>query len=398
MYRTGFYFPEIFRERYDAVREKYGSQVDSYLAYTLVGDPLADAVVEDFHAFRRHDLMHVLAQALDEGIETIPDAPESLQRLFEENIDRVPYWVNREMMKTGTEVFLDHSEVFLASFTARVLPLGFMTSINKPFAATHRLEESGVSRLRANNRHFVESFLPGGMERFGDGFKLSVRIRMIHAHLRQLFIKRGEWDSNRLGHPLHSAHTTFAYVAFSAMLWETGKMLGMIENEKRSAGFMNVWKYMGYLMGIPADLLVDTVEEGVKIFNMGWDLDHNVDDDARRIVHTLIHAAPVVANVTDPKEREDLTEKIYSVSRGLLGDELADALHYPQHSGQLTTALLRAQVKWMHWKDILIPGAKEKHRLASMEKLFDVSYFQNIKIDYTPPKDVRFHKGDHEAN
>lgn len=37
-----------------------------------------------------------------------------------------------------------------------------------------------------NNRHMVEIFLPGGLYREGDGWKLSVRIRIIHAQMRYL--------------------------------------------------------------------------------------------------------------------------------------------------------------------------------------------------------------------
>ncbi|MCY3989495.1 MAG: DUF2236 domain-containing protein, partial [Gammaproteobacteria bacterium] len=64
---------------------------------------------------------------------------------------------------------------------AGTLVEGFATTISKSFFMTGRVMERGVRRLRQNNRHQVEIFYPEGLRRENDGWKLSVRIRFVHA-------------------------------------------------------------------------------------------------------------------------------------------------------------------------------------------------------------------------
>ena len=68
--------------------------------------------------------------------------------------------------------------MILGAFVGGVLIEGFMTNISKSFFITGRVRDQGIRRLQQNNRHLVESFIPGGLERDGDGWKLSLRIRL----------------------------------------------------------------------------------------------------------------------------------------------------------------------------------------------------------------------------
>ena len=83
-------------------------------------------------------------------------------------------------------MFHRNSSVILATFVSGVLIEGFTTNIVKSFHITGRVREQGVRRLGQNIRHMIEIFLPGGMYRDGDGWKLSIRIRIIHARIRRL--------------------------------------------------------------------------------------------------------------------------------------------------------------------------------------------------------------------
>ena len=68
--------------------------------------------------------------------------------------------------------FTGNSQVVLAAFVAGVLIEGFTTNIAKAFFITGRVRDQGVRRLGQNNRHMMEIFLPGGLYRDGDGWKL----------------------------------------------------------------------------------------------------------------------------------------------------------------------------------------------------------------------------------
>ena len=81
-------------------------------------------------------------------------------------------------------MFLLNSDQFLAGFAAGAIVEGFATRISKSFAITGRMIDDGVRRLKQNLRHLLDIFLPRGVEPSGDGWKLTLRIRLVHAKVR----------------------------------------------------------------------------------------------------------------------------------------------------------------------------------------------------------------------
>ena len=81
----------------------------------------------------------------------------------------------------------------------------FSTLISTSFVQTGRIFDDGVRRLRQNNRHQLEIFWPGGLVREGKGWKLSVRIRFVHARVRYLLSRSEEWDFDAYGIPISAA-------------------------------------------------------------------------------------------------------------------------------------------------------------------------------------------------
>ena len=105
----------------------------------------------------------------------------------------------------------------------------------------------GPRRVRQNTRHFIEIMLPGALDRQGDGWKLSVRIRLVHAQLRRLIRDQGNWDEEVYGTPLSAAHMALASANFSA----TTLRLGAEMDEEMRYGYMHAWRYASWLIGTP---------------------------------------------------------------------------------------------------------------------------------------------------
>ena len=108
------------------------------------------------------------------------DAPPAVH-LFIEELATSPDWVDPDDFAGGIRAFHRDSSACLAAMLGGVLVEGFSTTIAKSFFITGRLRDQGVRRLRQNNRHMIEILLPGGLEKYGDGWRLSVRIRLVHA-------------------------------------------------------------------------------------------------------------------------------------------------------------------------------------------------------------------------
>ncbi len=68
--------------------------------------------------------------------------------------------------------------------------------------------------------------MPGSLEPYGDGWKLSLRVRLIHAQIRDLLMESSEWEPAAWGTPVSAAHLGFSLSAFSARLLAHMRRLG----------------------------------------------------------------------------------------------------------------------------------------------------------------------------
>ena len=210
--------PTDYELGYEKARAVAPDIADQYVAHTLTGDPLAEAMTEDLAEFSSEESMRLIETAMNqEGEEALRDAPDSLRKFFKD-AETPPEWLEYAAFAPGVRMFHRNSQVILGAFVAGVLIEGFTTNIAKSFFITGRVRDQGVRRLGQNNRHMMEIFLPGGMYRHGDGWKLSVRIRIVHARLRYLLNNSKDWDAEAWGAPISAAHLGYAISAFSARL------------------------------------------------------------------------------------------------------------------------------------------------------------------------------------
>jgi len=157
--------------------------------------------------------------------------------------------------------------------------------------------------------------MPGGLQRGGDGWKLSVRVRMIHAQVRYLLKSSEDWDTGAWGVPLSAAHVGFAITAFSARLLKHMKNLGAEYNSEERKSFMEVWRYSGYLMGIPETILFRDEQDALRLFEIGLMCEPPPEVESVVMANSLIHSAPLVIGVEKPAARRNLAKYVFSISR-----------------------------------------------------------------------------------
>ena len=242
---------------------------DKYMAHTHIGDPLGEAMTDDLAELDTEEQWRLIQVAMDDDDEeALRNVPASLRAFFKD-AERTPDWLDYAGFAPGVRMFHRDSSVILAAFVAGVLIEGFTTNIAKSFFITGRVRDQGVRRLGQNNWHMTEIFLPGGMYRQGDGWKLSVRIRIVHARVRHLLNQSSEWNTEAWGIPISAAHLGYAISSFSARLLKHMKTLGANYNDAERKSFMDVWRYSGYLMGIPETILYRDEAEALHVYDIG---------------------------------------------------------------------------------------------------------------------------------
>ena len=361
---------------------------DKYIAHAHIGDPLAEEMATDMAEFSSEESRRLIQAAMnDEGEEALRDAPASLRKLFEE-AETPPEWLDYSAFAPAVRMFHRNSQVILAAFVTGVLIEGFTTNIAKSFFITGRVRDQGVRRLGQNNRHMMEIFIPGGLYRQGDGWKLSVRIRIIHARLRHLLSSSGDWDTEAWGVPISAAHLGYAISAFSARLLKHMKTLGASYNDEEYASFMAVWRYSGHLMGIPETILFHDAEEALKLYDIGHMCEPESPMESVVMAHSLVNSAPLIAGMAEPADRRRLAKYVYRISRKLIGKEAAESLMYPPLSSFGVVGWFRLQQRYGHILSKLLPGRRQNSNFTRFTSLLDTSLFDEEGIRYTLPDHV----------
>ena len=186
---------------------------------------------------------------MEQDREGMTGAPQVLRDFFVYMQPADPPWLGYEAFIPGIRAFHRNSGLILSGFAAGVLVDGFTTYIAKSFVLTGRVIDQGVRRLRQNNRHFLDIMYPGGLARNGDGWKLSVRIRLIHAQIRRLMNASEEWDNEAWGVPVSAAHLGYAAACFSARTIKHSETVGVSFTQEERDSIMAVWRYTAYIIG-----------------------------------------------------------------------------------------------------------------------------------------------------
>ena len=377
--------PSAYTDSYERARRVAPETADNYIRHAFIGDPVMDAVVDDLACVPRAEASRFIRAGMEQEAEGLRSAPKSLRDFFVDSPPPDPPWLDHDAFVPGVRAFHANAVSIFAAFVAGTLIDGFSTLIAKSFVQTGRVFDAGVRRLRQNNRHQVEIFFPGGLRREGDGWKLSVRIRLVHAQVRRLLRVSGEWDEDELGTPVSAAHLGFAAACFSARTAHHAVSLGASFSREERESFCAVWRYAGHLMGIPDTILFADRDEALQLHKVGSICEPPPTDDSIIMANALINSAPAVAGITDEEERKALVDdRIYPISRALIGEERADALRFPK-SRRLRSLGILYQFRLDHLHQRMMRKIVKKKRTETMSTVFSASLYDDSGLTYDMP-------------
>ena len=205
--------------------------------------------------------------ALADGVHAVPDAPAALRGFFAV-VDRVPDWVDPELLERGGRAIRrfgrSADDVLLALSLIGGYRYGGPTEL---LVATGALTGSGAMRRLGETQQWARAVsAPGGMRRDGEGFRLTVHVRAMHALVGRRFETNGRWDTERWGLPVNRADTAGTLGLFNSTLLLGMRMLGRVVTREESRAVMHLWRYVGWLMGVDEEWLFDT-ERAQNAFN-----------------------------------------------------------------------------------------------------------------------------------
>ncbi len=374
--------PTAYAEKYTNARRTDPVAVDNYLRHTGIGDPELDPIMEELSDMPPAELHRFIGAGIEGHDHILRAGPEPLREFFK-NLEE-PSWLDYDALRPGIRAFHKNVDLMLVAFVTGVLVEGFSTLIAKSFNITGRVA-STKRRLQQNNRHMMDIFFPGGLQRNGDGWKLSARIRFVHTRIRTLLAKSDDWDHEAWGTPVSAAHLGFAISVFSKRLLEYSMLVGSQFTREEQKSVLDVWRYAGYVMGIPESILYASAADAERIYEISYLCEPPPDADSITVANMLIQAIPSVADVTEPAEQEKLVRLAYRLSRALIGERLARAFDFPRKPPWEVGTLFQYRTKQRVLRRL---AGSQRLRANNFTQLLQISVYDDDGLSYRMPDHV----------
>jgi hypothetical protein len=232
-------------------------------AYTMLGDPVADAYAALLPRIGGRNLIAMLQTACATSVERVPNAPPELHAFIAE-MERMPAWLDPHLIERGAR--LQRNEY------AHVTPYAirgafFATFMNKysalPMAITGALTSATAARrVRETQTFFTTSVLPGALARHGEGFAAAAMVRMMHSMVRFNVLTRGsDWDVSTYGIPIPQVDQMPAGLIGVFLLARRVLQQGRGWFTRDERAIVELSRYRCFLLGLPEELLADKPRE-----------------------------------------------------------------------------------------------------------------------------------------
>src|SRR6202167_1191659 len=300
-------------------------------AYTMHGDPVADAYAALIPKYGFHRLAMMLEEACDRGLENVPSAPPELIQ-FIRAMEQFPTWLDQKLIEEGARMERN-AYAHRASFVVRGGFIG--TCMNKysalPMALTGALSnKTAARRVKETATFFTTTVIPGALDRHGAGFKSAAMVRLMHSMVRFNVLTRGnQWDVKIYGVPIPQIDQMPVALMPIFPLAQKALRKGRTTFTPAERARVDLARYRRYLLGLPQELLGDTPQGIVDIMLTRFaTLRKGFDETCRALV-----AATMTADLTPDHSlcsrvnawMERGFSKLFFVTKSMRGDKHAAA-------------------------------------------------------------------------
>ncbi|MGA2191487.1 MAG: oxygenase MpaB family protein, partial [Steroidobacteraceae bacterium] len=300
-------------------------------AYTMRGDPVADAYVALIPKYGFHRLATMLEEACDRGLENVAFAPPELVQLIRA-MEQFPAWLDPKLIEQGARM----ERNAYAHRVPFVVRGGFIgTFVNKysalPMALTGALSnKTAARRVKETATFFTTTVIPGALDRHGVGFKSAAMVRLMHSMVRFNVLTRGnQWDVKTYGVPIPQIDQMPVALMPIFPLAQNALRKGRKTFTPAERARVDLARYRGFLLGMPQELLGDTPQSIVDIMLTRFaTLRKGFDETCRGLV-----AATMAADLTPNHSRSSRVNawmergfsKLFFVTKSMRGDKHAAA-------------------------------------------------------------------------
>ncbi|CAI9632174.1 unnamed protein product [Alternaria burnsii] len=255
------------------------------------------------------------------------DSDPKLAELWRE-VQTVPDWVDWDQIARGQDVFYRYGGPALTGLTFQSL-LGGMGAarVVETLARTGGFSTKVArGRLFETTQHILQCTRTlDGLKPGGEGFASSIRVRFLHAAVRQRIMKLAKerpsyFDVEEWGIPINDMDQIATIGTFSStLIYLSFPRQGIFLRKQEIDDYLALWRYIGYLMGTPDEWLSTPVKAKAIMESL---LYHEVDPSemsktmANNIIYALKEEPPTFSSA----------DMLTASARWLNGNALCDRL------------------------------------------------------------------------
>lgn len=243
------------------------AEYDAVVGALWEGDAAMDALVNWMYEFGAGPSRKLFQQAVTQGVDSIPDAPEPLKAFFN-SVEAEPVWLDRQLIKEGVDFI--HGVGLAGPYVLRDLALmgGYLLSgFNHVLVMTGALNKDTSLRIAETGQWWVDCTEHGGLDLFGAGYRSTLHVRLVHAMVRRALARNPKWDENQWGVPVNQIDMVATYLGFCVVMLGGLRQLGIPVTSRESKAVMHLWAYAGWLMGVDERWLVFSEKDGIVLLS-----------------------------------------------------------------------------------------------------------------------------------
>lgn len=330
------------------------AELSAYGKQLWVGDEFADDVADWFRqtgmAKARQQLENIL-----EHPSILDQAPDVLQKFLTTQL-APPTWLDQDQLELGAATCRRIGMFGNLVMRDMALMGGYQSSaINKPLIFTGALESGADRRLAETRKFWIDVTRAKALKPENLGFKTSTHVRIMHSLIRRGIMNKPGWSNSDWGLPINQADMVITNLSFSIVFLLGLRSLGFNFSKKEAEAVLHFWRYVGHLLGINADLLPVTEQQGRRLLYLATKTQPESDDDSRQLAGAL-RDQPLQQNKWRWIGRMKI--QIHSgFSRFFLDKKAADDLELPNNIWRLWPALIIPPIFIVERLRLVIPGA-----------------------------------------
>lgn len=254
----------------------------------LRGDPPADALAQWIQGDGRGQGFRQFDQALRDSPTDHRQLAEPIRR-FLQAVEPTPDWLDWDRLERGVAASALSGQTGMRVLRDFGLMAGYQASgINQTLIKTGALESGPARRVAETTRWWMDCTTPGALRPGAEGYHTTLRVRLVHALVRQQLLKRPDWEIDRLGVPVNQLDMQATYLAFSVQFLLGQRLMGTVVRRQEAEDIMHLWRYIGWLMGVEEGLLCASEQDGRIALYQNLLTQATADESSRQLGRALM--------------------------------------------------------------------------------------------------------------